>query len=61
VTVVVWMLGNTLGQAAAPRLASLYVAGDVRAFRVLGFKLAGMGAVLGCLGVLTAAVGGSRF
>ena len=58
VTVVGQVVSNALGQAAAPRLASHYAAGEIRAFRLLVLKLAGAGAVVGVAGVLLAIVAG---
>jgi O-antigen/teichoic acid export membrane protein len=49
---------NALGQAAAPRLAALYAAGDREAFRRLLWKLIGLGAALGAAGLVVLAVGG---
>jgi len=54
VAVIGQILSNSLGQAAAPRLASHYVAGDLYGFRLLVLKLAGIGAALGSGGVLVA-------
>jgi O-antigen/teichoic acid export membrane protein len=54
VTVIGQILSNSLGQAAAPRLAQHYAAGDMRGFRFLVLKLAAVGAVLGSAGVLAA-------
>ena len=54
--------GNTLvlalGQAASPRLAKYYAAGNDRAFRMLLLKLAGIGGLLGAAGVLVTLVAG---
>ncbi len=58
VTVVGQVLSNSLAQAAAPRLASLYAAGDTRAFRLLVLKLTGVGAALAAAGVVVALVAG---
>jgi O-antigen/teichoic acid export membrane protein len=58
VTVVGQVVSNSLGQAAAPRLASHYAAGEMRAFRLLVLKLASAGAVLGIGGVGLAMVAG---
>jgi O-antigen/teichoic acid export membrane protein len=46
------LLVNSLGQAATPRLARLYAAGDAHGFRALSLKMAGLGAVLGLVGLL---------
>src|SRR5262249_3654161 len=58
VTVVGQVLSNSLGQAAAPRLAAHYAAGEPRAFRVLVLKLTGAGAAVAAAGVLVALVAG---
>jgi O-antigen/teichoic acid export membrane protein len=58
VTVVCHVLSNSLAGAAAPRLASLYVAGDLRGFRRLVFKLVIAAALLSGAGVATAALVG---
>ncbi|HYT92133.1 MAG TPA: lipopolysaccharide biosynthesis protein, partial [Gemmataceae bacterium] len=58
VTVVGQLLSNALGQAAAPRLAAHYAAGNLRAFRVLVLKLVGLGTAVGAAGVLVALVAG---
>jgi O-antigen/teichoic acid export membrane protein len=52
------LLSNSLGQAAAARLGRHYAAGELRAFRLLGWKLAAVAAVLGCVGILVAFVAG---
>lgn len=51
---------GALGQSASPRLAKHYSERDFRAFRVLLAKLAGLGAVLGAVGLLVAAVAGKE-
>jgi O-antigen/teichoic acid export membrane protein len=51
---------GALGQSASPRLAKYYSGGDFRAFRTLLLKLAGIGAVLGLMGLLAAAVAGKE-
>ncbi len=54
--------GNTvahaLGQAASPRLATFYAAGNSTAFRTLLLKLVGVGVLMGGGGVLAALVAG---
>ena len=54
--------GNTvasaLGQSASSRLAKYYAAGDNPAFRNLLLKLAGIGALMGAVGILAALVAG---
>jgi O-antigen/teichoic acid export membrane protein len=54
--------GNTvamaLGEAASPRLAKYYAAGDGPAFRALLLKLVSLGALLGGAGILVAFVAG---
>jgi len=56
------MAGNTvvgaLGQSASPRLAKYYAVGDGPAFCTLLLKLAGIGVLLGGVGVLVALVAG---
>jgi O-antigen/teichoic acid export membrane protein len=47
-----------LGRSATPRLANHYAHGNVGAFRVLLFKLIGIGALVGVMGVLGAALWG---
>lgn len=47
---------NALGQAATPRLARYFTEHDLRSFRRLAWKLAGLGMVLGAAGVLAALV-----
>lgn len=47
---------NALGQAATPRLARYFTEHDLRSFRRLAWKLAGLGMVLGAAGVLAAFV-----
>ena len=49
---------GALGQSASPRLAKHYAGGDFGAFRALLVKLVGVGAVLGGVGLLVAAVAG---
>jgi O-antigen/teichoic acid export membrane protein len=49
---------NALGQSASPRLAKYYASGDAKAFRVLLFKLVGIGAALGATGILVTAIWG---
>ncbi|QIN77701.1 oligosaccharide flippase family protein [Rubrobacter marinus] len=49
---------GALGQSASPRLAKHYASGDLRAFRALLIKLLGVGAALGGVGLLVAAVAG---
>ncbi len=56
VTVIGQILSDSLGQAAAPHLARHYAAGDMRGFRLLVLKLAGVGLVLGAVGVVMAAL-----
>lgn len=51
---------GALGQSASPRLAKHYHERDYRAFRALLAKLAGLGAVLGAVGLLVAAVAGKQ-
>jgi O-antigen/teichoic acid export membrane protein len=56
------MAGTTvvgaLGQSASPRLAKYYAAGNGPAFRALLLKMAGIGVLLGGVGVLVALVAG---
>jgi O-antigen/teichoic acid export membrane protein len=54
VTVIGVILSNSLGQAAAPRLARHYAAGDLYGFRLMVLKLAAVGVVLGSVGVVAA-------
>jgi O-antigen/teichoic acid export membrane protein len=54
------MVVNALGESANPRLAKYYAAGDSKAFRTLLFKLVGIGAFLGVMGVFVALVGGRQ-
>lgn len=58
------VIGNTvvlaLGQAASPRLAKYYAAGNGPAFRTLLLRLVGIGALLGGAGVLAASVAGQE-
>ena len=42
---------TSLGQSAVPKLARLYTSGDVPGFQSLSFKIAGLGAGLGLLGI----------
>lgn len=49
-----------LGESASPRLAKYYCAQDSKAFRQLIFKLIGIGAFLGCVGVVLATVAGKE-
>lgn len=58
VTVVAQMVSNSLGQAAAPRLATLYAAGDIHSFRMLVLKLTAVGALLGGGGIVLALIVG---
>jgi O-antigen/teichoic acid export membrane protein len=57
--------GNTvvgaLGQSASPRLAGHYAEGNMEAFRGLLFRIMGMGALLGGVGILVAISGGREF
>jgi O-antigen/teichoic acid export membrane protein len=52
------MLIEALGQAASARLANYYAAGQSAAFVRLLLKLAGIGLIFGCGGVLVALVAG---
>lgn len=45
---------QALGRSASPRLAKYHAAGNVRAFRKLALRLAGVGVMLGCAGILVA-------
>ncbi|MEL6495002.1 MAG: oligosaccharide flippase family protein [Cyanobacteria bacterium J06623_7] len=54
------MVVNALGQSATPRLAKYYAAERGAAFRQLMFKLVVIGAGLGALAVLVAAVAGKQ-
>lgn len=54
VTIIGQILSNSLGQAAAPRLAQRHAAGDLAGFRWMVLKLAAVGLALGTLGVLAA-------
>lgn len=58
VTVIGQILSNSLGQAAAPRMARYYTAGDLRRFRRLVLQLAAVGVALGSGGVLVAWLAG---
>lgn len=49
---------GALGQSASPRLAKHYAGGELGAFRTLLVKLVGLGAALGAVGLLVAAVAG---
>lgn len=49
---------GALGQSASPRLAKYYAAGNGPAFRTLLLKLAGIGVLLGGVGVLVALMAG---
>jgi O-antigen/teichoic acid export membrane protein len=49
---------QALGRSASPRLAKYHAANNVRAFRRLTLRLAGIGALLGGAGVLVAVVAG---
>jgi O-antigen/teichoic acid export membrane protein len=51
---------GALGQSASPRLSRYYSDDDFRAFRSLLVKLAGIGAVLGVVGLVVAAVAGRK-
>lgn len=51
---------GALGQSASPRLARYYADGDFRAFQTLLVKLVGIGAMLGAVGLLVAAVAGRK-
>jgi len=52
------MVVSALGESASPRLAKYYAEGDHVAFRTLLFKLVGIAALMGGIGVLVAIVGG---
>ena len=54
------MVVHALGQSATPRLAKYYAAGRGTAFRQLMLKLVGIGAGLGGLAVLVAAIAGKQ-
>jgi O-antigen/teichoic acid export membrane protein len=58
VTVICHVLSNSLAGAAAPRLASLYAAGDMHGFRSLVFKLSAAGTALGGIGVVLCMIAG---
>ena len=47
---------NALGQAAIPRLAGYFTAGDMRRFRRLAWQLSGLACLVGVTGVATALV-----
>jgi O-antigen/teichoic acid export membrane protein len=49
---------QALGRSASPRLAKYHAANNVRAFRRLTLRLAGLGVLLGSAGVLVAVVAG---
>lgn len=51
---------QALGRSAAPRLSKYYAARNAKAFRKLSLKLIGIGALLGCAGVLVALVAGRQ-
>ena len=51
---------DALGQSASPRLAKYHAQGLTEAFNVLLFKLLGIGALLGVVGVAVATVAGSE-
>jgi O-antigen/teichoic acid export membrane protein len=51
---------QALGRSASPRLAKYYAASNIRAFRKLAFRLAGIGALLGAGGILVAVVAGRQ-
>ncbi len=54
------MVVSALGESASPRLAKYYAAGNSIAFRTLQFKLVGIAALLGGVGVLVAVVAGRQ-
>lgn len=54
------MVMNSLGEAASPRLANLFFAGDYRRFRSMLKKLVLMGALIGVAGVVGVAVFGRQ-
>jgi O-antigen/teichoic acid export membrane protein len=52
------LVTNAIAQSATPKLASRYASGDLRAFRVLLFRLCGAAAVPGVAGLLVAILAG---
>ncbi len=51
---------SSLGQAVAPRLAKLYASGESSKFNLLLLKMAGLGALIGLMGVLVATILGEQ-
>lgn len=51
-------LVSAMGQSVVSRLAQYYAAGDIRKYRRLLLQLLGIGALIGCAGVLAAGVAG---
>jgi O-antigen/teichoic acid export membrane protein len=51
---------GALGQAASPRLAAAFAAGDLRGYRALAARLAAAGLVLGAAGVALSALAGGE-
>lgn len=52
------MVVSALGESASPRLAKYYAAGEIKAFRVLLYKLVGIATLLGGAGILSALLAG---